>query len=67
MQTTKELSREIASFSREIVHQRPKRSASQSGIGKVVLQGVMLALLAVATSAGSGNAQARGGPWVIGD
>lgn len=67
MQTTKELSKEIAAFSREIVHQPPTRRITRSGIGKAVLQGVMLALLAASASASSGNAQARSSPWLVGN
>ena len=67
MQMPEELSREIAEFCREFAHQKPKRKVTQSGIGKAVLHGIMVALLAVAASPCSGNTSARGGPWTIGD
>ena len=67
MQTTKELSKEIADFCRITAFQHPKSRVTQAGIGKAVLQGIMIALLAVSASSCSGNPQARGGPWIVGD
>lgn len=66
MQTTEELSKEIAEFCRESVIRQPKCRVPQPGIGKTVLQGVMVALLAVTCPSDPGGASARSGPWQIG-
>ena len=63
MQTPEELSKEIAEFCRESANQKPKRRITQSGIGKIVLQGIMVALLAIAAPTGPGNTPDRSGPW----
>ena len=67
MQTSKEMSKEIAEFCRKSAIQHPKRSITQSGIGKAVLQGIMDALLSVVASSGSGYASARSSPWQVGN
>jgi len=65
MQAHKELAKELAEFCREFAHQE-RKTGIHHGIGKVVLQGVMDALLAVSASSFSG-AQTRSGPWQIGN
>lgn len=67
MQTTKELSKEIADFCRITAIQHPKSRVTQAGIGKAVLQGIMVALLAVADPSDPGYTSARSSPWQIGN
>lgn len=67
MQTTKEMSKEIAEFCRVSAIQLPKRRVPQSGIGKAVLQGIMVALLSVTYPSDPGSTSARSGPWQIGN
>jgi len=64
MQTSKEMSREIAEFCRRSAVQQPKRTVIQSGIGKAVLQGIVAALSAAAISSFPSNAQSRRCPWI---
>ena len=65
MQTPKEQSTEMATFCR-LTDQQPKRNITQNKIGKTVLQGILVALLAVSTSSGGGDTPDRSGPWTRG-
>jgi hypothetical protein len=67
MQTSKEMSKEIAEFCRKSAIQYPKRSITQSGIGKAVLQGIMDALLSVAAPTDPGYTSVRSTPWQVGN
>lgn len=67
MQTPKELSKEIAEFCRETAHQKTKRRVTQTGIGKAVLQGILVALLATTASSNSVDTSARSNPWQVGN
>jgi len=67
MQTSKEMSREIAEFCRRSAIQPPKRNVIQSGIGKAVLQGIVAALLSATTPTDPGYSSVRSSPWQVGN